>query len=298
MTERPSGFIPEVPRLERQVYLVLLDRIYPGPREAVERAWGTPELQFARFYNQDGNRGMYSLLREPGGGFAVAYLSFEEDAPDAVLDQLRGELSPFYPDNPQQELCFNLYGRNLRAIAFVQSLGFRLGMHGYKYQSNTRSTLASTRLTLPSRPYWDDDLDQYADLLDSAYDWLQQAGGKPVNRWAQDPAELGRMLESADQAGMLCNGWVGPRLAGMCLMRSNGYIENLAVHPDFQNRGYGRAILFCAVNTLRERGLQRIHLDVSALNERARHFYERCGFSEFGFFADHTYSGIKLFSPQ
>lgn len=287
-----------LPSHERQAYLALLDWIYPGPREAVERAWGTSELQLIHFYNQERNRGMYSLLREPNGGFAVAYLSFEQDAPDTVLEQLRGDLSPFYPSDSKQELCFNLYGRNLRAIAFVQSLGFRLEMHGYKYQCSTRSPIANLPLTLPSRPYSDDDLGQYAELLDLAYDWLQQAGGQPVSHWAQDPAALGRMLESADQAGLLCNGWVGPRLAGMCLMRSNGYIENLAVHPDFQNRGYGRAILSCAVNTLRERGLQRIHLDVSALNEHARHFYERCGFSEFGFFADHTYAGMSDSSPH
>ena len=298
MTEPLPDLLPEVPLPERQAYLALLDRIYPGPREAIERAWGTSELQFIRFFHQVGNRGMYSLLREPDGGFAVAYLSFEQDAPDSILEQLRGDLSPFYPNDPEQELCFNLYGRNLRAIAFVQSLGFRLEMHGYKYQSSTRSSLASTPLTLPSRPYRADDLGQYAELLDSAYSWLQQASGLPVNHWALDPAALGRILESADQAGMLCNGWVGTRLAGLCLMRSNGYIENLAVHPDFQNRGYGGAILSCAVNALRERGVERIHLDVSALNERARHFYERCGFNEFGFFADHTYVGVSDFSSQ
>jgi hypothetical protein len=28
---------------DRSFFLALLDKIYPGPREAVERAWGNPE---------------------------------------------------------------------------------------------------------------------------------------------------------------------------------------------------------------------------------------------------------------
>ena len=298
MAEHNPASLPVVSLGERQVYLALLDRIYPGPRAAVERAWGTDELQFIRFFAQEGNRGIYSLLRERDGGFAVGYLSFEQDAPDDVLEQVLVDLSPFYPAHPHQELCFNLYGRNPRAISFIQSLGFHLEMHGYKFQCSPRSSIASTAAPLPSRPYREEDLGQYAELLDSAYRWLQQTSGLQVNHWSQDPPALGRILEAADRAGLLCNGWVDSRLAGLCITRADGYIENLAVHPDFQNRGYGRALLASAVNLLSERGAERIHLDVAAVNQRARRFYERCGFNEFGFFADHTYVGSPDSSPH
>jgi hypothetical protein len=48
---------------DRSFFLALLDKIYPGPREAVERAWGNPELAFRHFYRGEDGYGIISLLR-------------------------------------------------------------------------------------------------------------------------------------------------------------------------------------------------------------------------------------------
>ncbi len=272
-----------------QEYLVLLDAIYPGPRAAVEKAWGSPNLAFCRLYPHPGNRGLVCLLRAPEGDFSVGYLSFEQDAPPPAMERLRADLQPFLPSEPRQELCFNLYGRNLEALRQVQAFGFRLDMSGLKYRYPAAETFPATPGDLRRRTYRPEDLAQYADLLDGAYAWLQGQSGLPVSHWAADPQPLGRLLQDAQDSANLLAYWQGERLAGLCLTRADGYIDNLAVHPDFQNRGFGRYILSQTVAGLLARGAERIHLDVAAANLRAQHFYQTCGFIECGCFADHTY---------
>ena len=102
-----------------------------------------------------------------------------------------------------------------------------------------------------------------------------------------------RILQAAEETGNCLAFWMKDRLTGLCLTRSDGYIDNLAVHPDFQNRGFGRAILAQAVSGLLASGAVRIHLDVAAVNVRAQRFYENCGWVECGCFADHTYFPVK-----
>jgi ribosomal protein S18 acetylase RimI-like enzyme len=55
-------------------------------------------------------------------------------------------------------------------------------------------------------------------------------------------------------------------------------ITGLAVHPDAQGRGAGRALLEAIAAAARERGGRRLTLRVFAPNERARRLYERAGF--------------------
>ena len=296
--DKPTLDGSSLPSQTQRELLALLDKIYPGPREAVEKAWGRPELVFCHFYDDPGNRGVISLLRAQDGGFAVAYLAFEQDASPLALDRLQPDLAPLLPREAHQELCFNLYGRNPRAIQHVQSLGFHLDSSGIKYQYPAGLPVAAAANgALPGglhrRTYRPGDLGQYAGLLDSTYAWLQQQSGREVSAWADDPAALGRILQAAEETGSLLAFWLGDHLAGLCLTRGDGYIDNLAVHPDFQNRGFGRAILAQAVGGLRASGAARIHLDVAAVNVRAQRFYENCGWVECGCFADHTYFPVK-----
>lgn len=65
---------------------------------------------------------------------------------------------------------------------------------------------------------------------------------------------------------------------GMTRYRSWGHLDRIAVAPDAQGRGYGRAALDYAVMTLATAGARRVGLSTQARNTRSRALYESYGF--------------------
>jgi ribosomal protein S18 acetylase RimI-like enzyme len=59
-----------------------------------------------------------------------------------------------------------------------------------------------------------------------------------------------------------------------------GWINYLAVLPDFQRRGYGRRMMEKAESVLREAGCPKINLQVRKSNTSVIQFYVACGYSE------------------
>jgi ribosomal protein S18 acetylase RimI-like enzyme len=59
-------------------------------------------------------------------------------------------------------------------------------------------------------------------------------------------------------------------------------LEGLAVHPDAQGRGVGRALVLAAVEAARAAGARKLSLRVLGPNAPARALYARCGFVEEG----------------
>ena len=55
-------------------------------------------------------------------------------------------------------------------------------------------------------------------------------------------------------------------------------IRGLAVAPDHQGRGLGRALVRAALDAARERGARKVTLRVLGPNTAARALYESCGF--------------------
>src|SRR6185295_18487038 len=55
-------------------------------------------------------------------------------------------------------------------------------------------------------------------------------------------------------------------------------IRGLAVAPDHQGRGLGRALVHAALDAARERGARKVTLRVLGPNTAARALYESCGF--------------------
>jgi GNAT superfamily N-acetyltransferase len=57
-----------------------------------------------------------------------------------------------------------------------------------------------------------------------------------------------------------------------------GYVQRLAVAPDVQGTGLGRALLVDGLRWLRRRGAARAVVNTQVDNDRARHLYESLGF--------------------
>ncbi|WGM89507.1 MAG: GNAT family protein [Candidatus Bathyarchaeum tardum] len=67
----------------------------------------------------------------------------------------------------------------------------------------------------------------------------------------------------------------------------------LTVHDDYQNMGIGNALLKHIINVARTKKLKKIHLNVSAENDRAIHLYKKAGFITEGTFHKASYVNGK-----
>lgn len=62
------------------------------------------------------------------------------------------------------------------------------------------------------------------------------------------------------------------------LAGSNAYVQRVAVHPDSQGQGYGKALVDDALRWASRSGARMAHVNTQIINERAVALYERCGF--------------------
>jgi len=69
-----------------------------------------------------------------------------------------------------------------------------------------------------------------------------------------------------------------------------GWLNYLAVSPDYQNRGYGRKLVEKAIAELQKLGCLKLNVQIRESNTSAVRFYERLGFRD-----DHVISlGLRL----
>lgn len=78
------------------------------------------------------------------------------------------------------------------------------------------------------------------------------------------------------------NGFVVGFVVGFLSSETTGRIFSLAVHPSYQNRKLGSALLKDIIQVFRRIGVSEIILEVRKGNVKARKFYERNGFNQTG----------------
>ena len=79
--------------------------------------------------------------------------------------------------------------------------------------------------------------------------------------------------------------WVGQQVvgfAGLMFVDDEAHVNNIAVHPDWQGRSLGTAILLDLVRVALERGARHLTLEVRVGNEPALSLYRRFGMAPVG----------------
>ena len=59
-----------------------------------------------------------------------------------------------------------------------------------------------------------------------------------------------------------------------------GWIRHVAVHPEYQSRGIGRALLSAALDVFRKAGMRMARIETGDNNATAQHLYPKLGFTE------------------
>jgi GNAT superfamily N-acetyltransferase len=132
-------------------------------------------------------------------------------------------------------------------------------------------------------------------IIDAAY-------GKYLSRMDRPPAPMVEDIGPHIAAGQV---WVigQPALALICLIETDGalLIDNVAVHPDAQGGGHGRALMDLAEQEALRRGLNRVWLYTNEVMTENLAIYQHLGYVEFDRRLDDGYQRIymeKLLAPR
>lgn len=86
--------------------------------------------------------------------------------------------------------------------------------------------------------------------------------------------------------------------AGMWVIGTEAHISTLAVHPDWRRHGLGERVLWHLLAVARERGVNKVTLEVREANLAARQLYRKCGFEEQrllpGYYGDTGEDGVAM----
>lgn len=66
------------------------------------------------------------------------------------------------------------------------------------------------------------------------------------------------------------------------ILKNEAHIANVAIHPDFRKRGYGKYLLRWAIERCWVKGVATITLEVNEKNNAARNLYDKMGFKIVG----------------
>lgn len=80
--------------------------------------------------------------------------------------------------------------------------------------------------------------------------------------------------------GMVCVRYVNEPETAYGMARNFCMIEEIAVDPQFQHQGIGRELFAFLKEDAKQRGMQKIELEVWSFNKHAIEFYEALGFQE------------------
>ena len=116
-----------------------------------------------------------------------------------------------------------------------------------------------------------------------------------VPRMGQEPAPMLADYGALIEAGELKLLEEAGRPVGLIVLRPKEdalFVENIAVDPQAQGKGYGRALLAFAANEARRLGLAAIRLYTNAAMTENLAYYPRLGFRETGRREEDGYSRV------
>ena len=148
-----------------------------------------------------------------------------------------------------------------------------------------------------------DELEHVAKLLVAAYQEYEEF--MPADRWdwyRNDIIDISSRKEDSE----LIIAEVRNKIAGAVTLfpqgSNNGWpagwagIRLLAVHPDYRDRGIGRALMEKCIRRCRERGTKTIGLHTTELMKVSRAMCERIGFERISKFDFHPASDTIVFA--
>ncbi|MGG3510129.1 GNAT family N-acetyltransferase [Paenibacillus lautus] len=268
--------------------LNLIEKISPQGRNYVNEAFNNNMVKVFYYNKSIDEHGVFCIVEN--NDCNIAYFSFlNEPNKEKCKGLIMADMKPFINEVNEKELCFNVYGKNVGAIEFVQSLGFKADMEGYHLFYNRQEAPVISQSELIEKQFEDSMLDHLVELFDKGYFQLNKENGWQTDWYYTNSKVFQAGLQEKVRDNEFRSFWLGNQLIGAYIIDKN-YIRDLVVSPGYQNRGYGSIILaHCIKHMIEKKNVQKVCLRITKSNLSAKRLYERNHFEELACFAEHTF---------
>ena len=226
--------------------------------------------------------------------YVVCFANFDgELLTEEIIQSLDDLLVDLISQRGERPLFYNVRGDMEPVIALLRQRCFREDTFGYELKCCDAPGSPTEGAGLTIRGFEPQHFDTYVRLLDGAFNPLMARTGHHGDPFSREGETFRKRLRNSSDWGDFASFWVADQLVGLYTL-SDDVIDILAVHPQFQNLGYGTAMTEHALRRiLCEGGFPAAYLFVVAANEEARRLYLRLGFEVSGFYSENTYVGIN-----
>lgn len=216
----------------------------------------------------------------------LVYAALTDAAPKYARDLVLNALQDLIHNQAYAEKCFNCRCDDLQSRSLALGLGFKLDMAGYQLCR----TRAADALDVPYilQPYTDSELEDWILLLREAYHQLCLDNSWDTDCGIRDREQFGQMMQQRSSRNEVYSCYYQGKLVGGFRL-SGAFIEDMAVLPEYQNRGIGSFLLNSATMMLLERAYPMVQLRVAESNQAALRLYQRYHFTICGRFAEHSF---------
>lgn len=272
--------------MSQEEILKLIEKISPHAKEYVANSIQNVEVLYS--LNTVENKGAF--IKVDNEDCCIFYSYFlNEDNIEEVLELIKLKANEYISENLTKEVCFNTWGNNSKIIELVRTLGFQSDMEGYHLEYQDKNLPQLTNCNLVERNYDNSKLKEFIDIFDTAYYQLHVDNDWETNSYALNEKQFQQKLDTLNIHNQIYSFWLSGELVGAYIFQEN-YITDLVVRPRYQNRGYGTYILAHCIRTMSSnKSIDKIRLRIAKSNSGAKKLYERNGFAEIAYFAEHTY---------
>lgn len=242
---------------------------------------GTDRGTFAIGAFQDGEPigfATVSAMRPPEVALAVRPESRRRGVAGMLIERVREVLE----SNGLQETLLVSEQKSISGQAFLKWIGAEYQFSEFRLERSNQATAPDVeQAELVVRQASADDREALIGILAAAFE--------------EEPTETAHLVDEglAETDRSFALGSVHGEVIGVVRTGSwsgIGDITALAVHPEWQGKGYGRALLVWAVRMLEAAGFERIALEVETDNANALKLYQSCGFEVTNEFTYSMYS--------
>lgn len=272
----------------------LLKRINHSAADVFNKSYINGTIRKKFVYEKDGNRGVFTIVK--GNLFYSLQLSFEHDVSEYEdIKFIEAEFMDTLSIREREDIYVNFNGYNAALINYFMECGLERDSCGFEFHITADSEKVkmlkdfTVRQGLTVKRYEEEHIIRYLKLLDEAFRKQQIECGEEQDVFSRNHEEKTVWLKGLSENNNFQAFWLENQLVGLYIVNEN-YLDIIAVHPDYEGKGYGSEILkYCVRDRVYEHEFDEVYLVTYYQNRKAQRLYLRNGFKIRGFYCENTY---------
>lgn len=273
----------------------MLLRINHSAADIFYRSYRAGRVSKKFILEQEYNHGVFTVVE--GDTFYSFQLSFENDVSDyEVIKFIEEELNYIVSVQENKDIYVNFNAYNEALVNYFMEYGLVRDALGFEFYITTDSDKVNRLKDFTLRPdisaknYEEEHSLKYLKLLDEAFRKQQIACKEEQDIFSKNHEGNKAWLKGMKENDFKTF-WVNDDLVGLYIVNEN-YIDFIAVHPNYERKGYGSDILnYCIKDRIYENHFDNLYLATYYQNRKAQRLYLKNGFKVRGFYCENTYRG-------